>query len=581
MFPDSGKPGQNLGASINYSSSKVDAYVNLGYRAMSFQGGGNTNRTNYAASDSMLSNKNSTLLNQKSNQTTAFSGLFVRAGIDYHLNKKNTLSLSGFGMAGTGDQSSSITNVTTNLVDRTQTGFIQNNTGDGTRPSLNMNMDYRHDFDKKGSNLMATLSYSAHNRDGNNTYVQTDTIIKSNLTQSTADNNTEVEFKVDYTNKLSETSKLEAGWQSTFDNRLSTSTGLDNVSQLTLPAYFDSFNYKEQINSGYLTYGNRFKNLTFQLGLRAEYYTKQFTDTTLTADGTTKSVQPFDAKPIFHVFPSFYLAYTLPNKDELQFNYSNRVNRPRGRQINPYRNYSDPINISYGNPYLLPQYSSSIELNYIKSWEAQTLSASLYYHNTDNVIEGVRYLNNNIMENTYLNIAKSQNTGLEMISKNRIFKILSLTSTLNVYYSKLDSATYNNNVTTTTIPGQSSISWSGNIMANFMLSKNFSGQITGEYESPELIAQGKENSKYSIDLGVRQTFMDRKLSVSLNVRDLLNSDRNNQTTSGSGFSQTSSSYFHGRMVGVSVSYNFGNMKPKPADMKKKQSTQDMNMEGGE
>ena len=581
MFPDSGKPGQNLGASINYSSSKVDAYVNLGYRAMSFQGGGNTNRTNYAASDSMLTNKNSTLLNQKSNQTTAFSGLFVRAGIDYHLNKKNTLSLSGFGMAGTGDQSSSITNVTTNLVDRTQTGFIQNNTGDGTRPSLNMNMDYRHDFDKKGSNLMATLSYSAHNRDGNNTYVQTDTIIKSNLTQSTADNNTEVEFKVDYTNKLSETSKLEAGWQSTFDNRLSTSTGLDNVSQLTLPAYFDSFNYKEQINSGYLTYGNRFKNLTFQLGLRAEYYTKQFTDTTLTADGTTKSVQPFDAKPIFHVFPSFYLAYTLPNKDELQFNYSNRVNRPRGRQINPYRNYSDPINISYGNPYLLPQYSSSIELNYIKSWEAQTLSASLYYHNTDNVIEGVRYLNNNIMENTYLNIAKSQNTGLEMISKNRIFKILSLTSTLNVYYSKLDSATYNNNVTTTTIPGQSSISWSGNIMANFMLSKNFSGQITGEYESPELIAQGKENSKYSIDLGVRQTFMDRKLSVSLNVRDLLNSDRNNQTTSGSGFSQTSSSYFHGRMVGVSVSYNFGNMKPKPADMKKKQSTQDMNMEGGE
>ena len=185
------------------------------------------------------------------------------------------------------------------------------------------------------------------------------------------------------------------------------------------------------------------------------------------------------------------------------------------------------------------------------------------------------------MQNTYLNIAKSQNTGLEMISKNRIFKILSLTSTFNVYYSKLDSATYNNNVTTTTIPGQSSISWSGNIMANFMLSKNFSGQITGEYESPELIAQGKENSKYSIDLGVRQTFMDRKLSVSLNVRDLLNSDRNNQTTSGSGFSQTSSSYFHGRMVGVSVSYNFGNMKPKPADLKKKQSTQDMNMEGGE
>jgi len=114
-----------------------------------------------------------------------------------------------------------------------------------------------------------------------------------------------------------------------------------------------------------------------------------------------------------------------------------------------------------------------------------------------------------------------------------------------------------------------------------MLSKTFSGQITGEYESAELIAQGRENAKYSIDLGVRQTFMDRKLSLSLNVRDLLNSDRNNTTTSGSGFTQNTSSYFHGRMVGVTLSYNFGNMKPKPGDMKKKEGAADMNLESGE
>ena len=165
----------------------------------------------------------------------------------------------------------------------------------------------------------------------------------------------------------------------------------------------------------------------------------------------------------------------------------------------------------------------------------------------------------------------------------RLFKILSLTSTLNVYYSKLDSATYSNPKfpdLKTTIPGQNSFSWSGNIMANFLLSKTLSGQITGEYESSQLIAQGRENAKYSIDLGVRQTFMNRNLSVSLNVRDLLNSDRDKSTTSGSGFTQNSSSYFHGRMVGATLSYNFGNMKPKPADMKKKTASPDMNMDSG-
>jgi len=160
---------------------------------------------------------------------------------------------------------------------------------------------------------------------------------------------------------------------------------------------------------------------------------------------------------------------------------------------------------------------------------------------------------------------------------------LSLTSTVNLYYSKLDSATYVNPYNSSIIipmPGQSGFSWSANVMANFMLSKTFSGQITGEYESPQLISQGKENAKYSIDLGVRQTFMDRNLSVSLNIRDLLNSDKDNQTTSGSGFYQNSTSYFHGRMLGLTVTYNFGNMKPKQGDMKKKQGGGDMNMDAG-
>jgi len=585
-IPDNGKLGQNYGASVNYSSSKLDAYVNLGYRAMSFQGGSKTDRTNYASMDSVALNKNTSVLNQINDNSMSFSGLFMRAGIDYHLDPKNTLSLSGFGMAGNGNQNSTITNTTTNTVTNGKSLFSQQNTGKGTRPSLNMNLDYRHDFDKKGSNLMANLSYSNHNRTGNNAYVQTDTIVRSNITQVTDDDNKELELKVDYSNKLTENSKLEAGLQSTLENRLSTSTGLNNATRENLPAYFDSFDYNEQINSAYVTYGSRYKNLTFQLGLRAEYYTKQFTDTTLASNGITRQVKPFTAEPIFHVFPSFYLSYTLANKDELQFNYSNRVNRPRGRQINPYTNYSDPTNISYGKPDLSPQYSASLELNYIKSWDANTLSSSLYYHKTDNVIEGVKYMNNNVMENSYMNIAKSQNTGLELIAKNRLFKILSLTSTLNVYYSTLDSATYLNPhiigpQTPITIPGQNSFSWSGNIMANFMLSKTLSGQITGEYESSQLIAQGRENAKYSIDLGIRQTFMNRNLSVSLNVRDLLNSDRDNTTTSGSGFTQNSSSYFHGRMLGVTLSYNFGNMKPKAGEMKKKEGAADMNMEGGE
>jgi iron complex outermembrane receptor protein len=583
--PDNGKIGQNIGASINYTSSKVDAYINLGYRAMSFDGGGTTDRRNFSGTDNQL-------LNQTNTMQTSFSGLFMRAGVDYHINKQNSVGLSGFGMAGTGNQNTTIHNIQTDLGTIPSTllrDYTQNNSGTGTRPSLNLNLDYHHDFDKKGSNILANLSYSSHNRTGNSDYLQNDLITKaiSDITQITDSKNTELEFKLDYTDKISENSKLEAGWQSDVSNRLNSTSGVTNPTDLNhytspvdIPSYFDNFNYDEQIHAGYLTYGSRYDKLTFQLGLRAEYFTNASTITTKTAL-ELDSIQQVPRKNLFHVFPSFYLTYSLPNSAELQFNYSNRVNRPRGQQINPFKNFSDSTNISYGNPGLAPQYSSSLELNYVKSWDAQTLSTSVYYHSTDNVIQNVRFLNGKTLESTYLNVSNARNTGLELISKNRIFRILNLTSTFNMYYSQLDSATFISPYKQTIgISGSSNFSWSGNVMANFMLSKTFSGQITADYESAQLISQGTENAKFSMDLGIRKTFMDRKLSVSLNVRDLLNSDHDNQTTKGVGFSQTTSSYFHGRMYGLTLSYNFGNTKPKPADMKKKEGSQDMNIDNG-
>jgi hypothetical protein len=196
----------------------------------------------------------------------------------------------------------------------------------------------------------------------------------------------------------------------------------------------------------------------------------------------------------------------------------------------------------------------------------------------------VRFFNAGTMENTYMNIAKRQNSGLELVAKNQLFTILNLTSSVNLYYSKIDSSVYvnpYNMAITTTIPGQSTFSWSANMMANLMLSKTMSGQITAEYSSPTLIAQGKESAEYKIDLGLRKTFFNRKLSVNVMAMDIFNFNKDKTTTHGAGFYQVAESYFHRRMIGLSVSYNFGNMKPKQADMKKKAGTSEMNMDMGE
>jgi hypothetical protein len=152
---------------------------------------------------------------------------------------------------------------------------------------------------------------------------------------------------------------------------------------------------------------------------------------------------------------------------------------------------------------------------------------------------------------------------------------------LNIYYSQLNSAVYKNpydSTITTTIPGQDNFSWTASELLNFNLSKTFSGQITARYSSPQIISQGIKQEKFTIDLGVRQTFLDRKLSVTLNVRDLLNSNKDKSTTSGIGFSQSSESYFNARMINLAISYNFGNSKPRKSDMKKRDNSTENEME---
>jgi hypothetical protein len=576
MYPTGGKPGGTLGANINYSSSKVDAYANIGYRDMSFKGGGKNDRYNNI--DPSVA---TTLLHQETSNEHSFSGLFMRAGVDYHLDTKNTIGFSGFGMVGSGNSNEDISYLKTGLTTNPFTvldNYSRNNTETGTHPSFHASLDYQHEFDKKGTTLTSSLSFSHHKRGFDDRYIKNDpsTGNNSDISQSSDNINKELIFKVDYTDKLTETSRFEAGWQSDVNERLDDASGLDNQNAASLPDYLNKFDYNEQIHAAYLTYGDRFFNkLNVQLGLRAEYMWKKSTNTTYYA------IQSIAPKTEIQPFPSMYLSYPLSKSDELQLNFTRRVNRPRGRQINPFRDYSDSTNITYGNPDLSSQYTSALEFNYIKTWDNHSLSASAYYRFTDNVIETVRIMNAGTMENTYMNVAKTKNTGLELVAKDRLFTILNLTSSLNLYYGKMDSSVYMNpydKSNLTTIPGQSTFSWTANVIANLMFSKTLSGQISGEYSSPSLIAQGKENAQYQVDLGLRKSFLDRKLSVNLIAMDIFDMNRDRTTTWGNGFYQKNESYFHGRMIGITVSYNFGNMKPKQTESKKKEVSTDINME---
>jgi outer membrane receptor protein involved in Fe transport len=577
MHTQGSKPGGTLGANINYSSGKVDAYLNIGYRAMNFQGGGFTDRYNLNGIDTV------SFLRQDNVMNRGFSGVFTRAGVDYRFNDRNTISLTGFGMLGSGYSSTTIDYFSRNWLNNAERNYSRLNTGTGGRPSMNISLDHKYDIDTKGSNIMTSLSYSAHSRFGDETYKQTENdITTSNITQVFKGNNDEVQFKLDYTKKFNENTRLEAGWQTTDQSRKSPTSATDNTTTppSELKSYFNTFTYNEQIHAAYATFGSRIDKLSIQGGLRAEYQIKDWENEYYdNITGLLQSDRSNDDLPI-QLFPSAYLSYTLPKNNELQLNFSRRINRPRGREINPFRNYSDSTNISFGNPDLLPELTTALEFNYMKSWDNHSLSASTYHRITDDVIQGVRFINNGTMESTSMNVSKSTNTGVELVAKNRIFKIIQLTSSVNLYYNKMDAGSYTSlydSTLVTLIPEQEMFTWSGRVMANIVLGKTTFAQVSGDYSAPRLIAQGKQSSSYAIDLGLRQTFFNRNLSLNFMVRDLLDSRRRSSITSGAGFYQTSESYFHGRMIGLTATYSFGNMKPKKTE--RRDNGQEMNMDG--
>ncbi|MEA4984088.1 hypothetical protein SDC9_31314 [bioreactor metagenome] len=573
MWSQGAIPGVNAGINYNYNSGRFDAYINMGYRAMNFAGGGWSERYSLDTN-----NDTTALLKQDNERLFGYSGLFTRAGIDYRLSDKHSIGLSGFGMVGTGGGSDKI-NYT--LTDYATSNILRDynryNVNDGGRPGMNITLDYKWELDQKGSNLMSSLSYSTHKRYSDDSYLQRENSgadTTSYIMQYNQGQNKEWQFKLDFTKKFSETDRLEAGWQSTLQDRFGPNSATDLLTNSPLYAYYNEFDYKEQVHAAYITYGNRFNNLSLQGGLRGEYFWRHPFNSVLDNAGN-KQTDDYGAKGEIQLFPSFFASYSLPDNNEIQFNTSRRISRPRGRQINPFRDYSDSTNISYGNLDLSPEYSAALELNYLKTWDKHSLASTLYHRFTDDVIQRVSFMNNdNVLESTYMNVTKSANTGFELVVKNNLFKILNLTSSVNLYYSKLYASTYispYNNSITRNIPEQENFSWTGRVIGNVILGKNTFGQITGQYSAPRLIAQGKETASYSVDLGLRQTLFDRKLSLNFMIRDVLNTRRRSSVTWGDGFYQRSESYFSGRMIGLTATYNFGNMKPKKTEQQRDNS----------
>jgi hypothetical protein len=553
--------GGNVGANINYNSAKFDLFGGIGWRMRHAKGGSKMDRQF----------DDGTYTTSEGESPSHGNNLFVRLGGTWHISDNDDLGVSGFGMFGhRWGRSTTLYNSTA------PNNWLVNN--DLSRNKADMHgahgeLTYTH---KWSSTHLIDVTASYNNFGGPTWRSYLEEIIwpgdreDDKYQEQTMDMGSQSwEAKIDYTNQLNDWLKLEGGYNGNYSKEntpTDTYTGTTPADMVQNQALYNRFIYRNNITAFYATLGGKVKNFSFSAGLRAEAWQVR---TRSLGFGEIEADVPEYKKNNFALFPSAFISWSLPHDNEMQVNYTRRIRRPWGGQLNSFHDISDPTNVSYGNPELEPQYSNAFELNYIKSWYSHMISVSAYVRTSSNMLNRISYLDKDVMYTTWANVADEVNSGCEIVAKNNLFRCLDLTTTVNLYNNHISAWNYDfkaesGNIIPLSGLKQNSFAWDARMMANFKLPWSLSLQATGNYNSKMLSAQGSRQGGWSVDLGVRRVF--GPWSFSLNCRDLFDSRHFKSTTIGPNYEQYNERWRNGRTIRLTIKFSFGNMKAK-ADRK--------------
>ena len=578
--------GANTSFNVNYNSRLIDSYLNIGYR-------------HRANTGHMESQQTSNTYNQTYDSDSKQRGnnFFTRAGVTLHATTKDDFSLSGMLMHGGGNSHSytpyiytavanGLNNYQLDRINRSRTGM------DMRYGEFN----YRHSFNDKHF-IDFTADLSSWKMNGDNWYqdstvvVGIDDVTYSYQYRPQYINNHRKELKLEYENQVTKNFKIEAGYNGNFSRENTPqesymdNTSFDGTNASEDKLFFNRFIYKQDLHAFYTTLSYKFGALSLMGGLRGEYWRVNTESYTWEQEhDASLREQPFK-KDYFQLFPSVFMSWQMTETQQLQLNYTRRLRRPWGGQLNSFRDTRDATTVSFGNPYLTPEFSNSFSLNYLKQWNDHSLLVSAYYRPTTDVIQRISYKNqeDGLFYQTSMNVAKSVSTGLEMTVKNKLWRILDLTTSANAYYYRLNGFSYDIDGQTVTGNSDHNFTWNARMTASLMLPYDISIQTTGRYTARQVITQGYRKANYSIDFGARKNFFNKLFTLSVNCRDLLDSRRFETFTSGPNFTRHQINRRGGRRVSMTLTWNFGNMKQKKRPNKSHNSENDMPMDynGGE
>lgn len=449
----------------------------------------------------------------------ARKSLNLKMGFDYALTGNSTLSLSG-----------AVGNRNFNR-DFTSTGhyftepatidsfYREDNFSEDQDRYYNLNLDFQKRYDDKGHELQASAYYAFSTEDETEEDMVrlTDSSfepvgtepLRTRARTETPEHVLRVEL--DYTRPL-RYGKMEAGFQSRLDmdqgDYIYEDFVVDSDWQVN-DSISNSLNYRDMLQSGYFIFSGPLGKFEYQAGLRAEYDNRTLEQLTIDKSFT------YDK---FHFFPSFYLTRKLNDAHQFQFTYSRRIQRPRERSLNPFIEFRGTNNAFYGNPELRPEFTNAFELNYQYSFEKGFVSLETYYRGTyDKITQLNGYdtiAGKPVFTFTSINANKDYALGMELMTNLELAKWWQLNLTGNIYHYQLKGEVEGEEVIS------KSFSWRANFNSSFKLKWDTRLQFTGFYNGPSETLQGERDGFFMANVALRKEMLKRKLSVTINARDI-------------------------------------------------------------
>jgi outer membrane receptor protein involved in Fe transport len=574
----------NFGGDINLKQNKTNIFLSSSLNKRKSIGEASSLRNEFFESPSIS-------YDQKSNPTSNGFFNYNRAGLDFFIDNRNTITMSGSFVQGEFNNFDDLVIQTDTLYESSISSLLSNRKTTSAFRFRNAGaaIGYKRLFSKKGMELTADVNYNnSKNKSNGGFLTQYVDLLNTpkgdplNQKQEGNGGNSFYTFQTDFTNQLGENAKVELGVRAAIRDFQS-----ENLNYIYNFAFDDfipiasinaNYKFNDKVFAAYGTYSNVIgKKTNYQLGLRVE--NSKYTGTLLTNNSSFGNSYPLS------LFPSVNFTHQINQSQDIQFSYARKINRPNFFQILPFVDYTDSLNISKGNPDLVPEFTNSIELNYQKTLKGNhSIFVSAYYKQSSNLITRYQVREpstdplKNILINTYINANSSKAYGIEFTARNPVYKWLELNTNLNFFNSSINSSNLQQNL------NNSLLSFFGKFNANVKLPANFTLQLTADYRGKSILpqnsgggrgggsggggggwggfvqttAQGYVEPNYGFEFALKKDFLKEKRgSLTLSMSDILKTKVNGSYSESIYFNQINSRRRDWQVLRLNFNYRFG------------------------